>query len=277
MGRIGVSIVCNTFNHEKYIKDALDGFLIQKTNFEYEVLIHDDASTDHTADIIREYEKKYPEIIKPIYQVENQYSKGIRISKTYQYPRVKGKYIALCEGDDYWTDPHKLQKQFDLMEKHPELDICAHSSTVVEAGSGKVLSIVKPIEQTGVIPVKEVIRGGGEFVSTNSLMIRNECIKNEPSFRQVLGIDYTIQVHGSLRGGMLFVVDNMSVYRAHVHGSWIDRMRHNKKGRIDHCKTNIRMYQCMDRDTEGKYHWLIRRMQIKQIVKLIILSVGIKK
>jgi len=93
---------------------------MQKTNFPVEILIHDDASTDGTADIIREYEAQYPDIIKPIYQTENQYSKGIKISQVYQFPRAKGKYIALCEGDDYWIDPYKLQKQVDFLEANPE-------------------------------------------------------------------------------------------------------------------------------------------------------------
>lgn len=110
----------------EYIKDALEGFVSQKTNFNYEVLIHDDASTDNTADIIREYERKYLELIKPIYQKENQYSKGVNITSTFHLPRLKGRYVALCEGDDYWTDSGKLQRQFDAMEAHPELDICAH-------------------------------------------------------------------------------------------------------------------------------------------------------
>jgi len=105
-----VSICCITYNHEKYIRDAIEGFLMQKTLFPIEILIHGDASTDKTADIIKEYEVKYPDIIKPIYQTENQFSKGVSISATYQFPRARGKYIAICEGDDYWTDPHKLQK-----------------------------------------------------------------------------------------------------------------------------------------------------------------------
>ena len=97
-----VSISCITYNHEKYIRDALEGFLMQKTDFKYEILIHDDASTDNTAKIIREYEEKYPDLIKPIYQKENQWSKGnYRISSTFNIPRAKGKYIAFCEGDDF--------------------------------------------------------------------------------------------------------------------------------------------------------------------------------
>ena len=111
-----VSICCITYNHAPYIRQCLDGFVMQKTNFTFEVLVHDDASTDDTADIIREYEARYPGIIKPIYQTENQYSQGVNVNRTYNYPRAHGKYIALCEGDDYWTDPLKLQKQVDFLE-----------------------------------------------------------------------------------------------------------------------------------------------------------------
>lgn len=124
--QIIVSICCITYNHEPYIRDAIEGFLMQKTDFPFEILIHDDASTDGTADIIREYEAKYPDIIKPIYQTENQYSKGIKVSQVYQFPRAKGKYIALCEGDDYWTDPYKLQKQVDFLEANKECVLTCH-------------------------------------------------------------------------------------------------------------------------------------------------------
>ena len=115
-----VSICSLAYNHEPFIRECLEGFVMQKTNFKFEVLINDDASTDKTADIIREYEEKYPDIIKAIYQKENQYSKGVAISATYLYPRAKGKYIAKCEGDDYWIDPLKLQKQVDFLEANPE-------------------------------------------------------------------------------------------------------------------------------------------------------------
>ena len=120
-----VSICCITYNHEPYIVQTLDGFLMQKTSFPFEVLVHDDASTDRTTDIIREYEKKFPKIIKPIYQKENQYSKGNRaILASFIYPRAKGKYIALCEGDDYWIDENKLQIQVDFLESNTEYGMC---------------------------------------------------------------------------------------------------------------------------------------------------------
>jgi glycosyltransferase involved in cell wall biosynthesis len=121
-----VSICCTAYNHAKFISDCLDGFLLQKTNFNFEVLIHDDASTDGTQDIIKAYQAKYPNIIKPIFQTENQYSKGVKPFIKYLSPASQGKYIALCEGDDYWTDPLKLQKQVDYMESHSECVLTYH-------------------------------------------------------------------------------------------------------------------------------------------------------
>lgn len=121
-----VSVCCITYNHAPYIRQCLDGFMMQQTNFAFEVLIHDDASTDGTAEIIKEYEVKYPDIIKPIYEKENQWVKGRRGSAVFNFPRAKGKYIALCEGDDYWTDPLKLQKQVDFLESNPEFVLSTH-------------------------------------------------------------------------------------------------------------------------------------------------------
>lgn len=121
-----VSIICDCYNHEKYIRACLDGFVMQECNFPFEVLIHDDASTDDSASIIKEFEERYPNIIKPIYQTINQYSTGENIWKNFQFPRAKGKYLAICEGDDYWIDPLKLQKQVDFLEKNPEFGSCFH-------------------------------------------------------------------------------------------------------------------------------------------------------
>lgn len=114
-----VSVCCTTYNHENYISEAIDGFLIQETNFPFEIIIRDDCSTDKTASIVRAYVEKYPKIIKPIYETENQYSKGVKPMPEV-FKRAIGKYFALCEGDDYWTDPLKLQKQVDFLEDNPE-------------------------------------------------------------------------------------------------------------------------------------------------------------
>lgn len=129
-GRPLVSICCETYNHAKYVRDAIEGFLIQKTDFAFEILIHDDASTDGTQDIIKEYCAKFPDLFRPIFQNENQHGRGIKIWGEIQFPRVRGKYIALCEGDDYWTDPLKLQRQVDFLESHPDYTLCFHNAMV---------------------------------------------------------------------------------------------------------------------------------------------------
>ena len=115
-----VSVCCLVYNHEPFLRQCFEGFVMQHTNFPIEILVHDDASTDHSADIIREYTAKYPGIFKPIYQTENQYSKGVDVF-VLNVKRAKGKYIAVCEGDDYWTDPLKLRKQVDFMENHNDV------------------------------------------------------------------------------------------------------------------------------------------------------------
>lgn len=129
-----VSIKCLVYNHEPYLRDCLNGFIMQKTNFRFEAIVHDDCSTDHSRDIIREYAEKYPNIIKPVFEQENQYSKhdGSLDKKIDKF--LTGKYIAMCEGDDYWVDPLKLQKQVDFMETHPEYSLCTHDFKVMRNG-----------------------------------------------------------------------------------------------------------------------------------------------
>lgn len=125
-----VTIRCAAYNHGKFIRQCLDGFVMQKTTFKFIALVHDDASTDNTPDIIREYAEKYPDIIYPIFQKENQYSRGGYIIRELMDKLITSKYTAVCEGDDYWTDDTKLQKQFDWMESHPDYSACFHQALI---------------------------------------------------------------------------------------------------------------------------------------------------
>lgn len=254
---IAVSVVCNAFNHGQYIRKALEGFVMQKTTFSFEVLVHDDASTDNTASIIREYEAKYPEIIKPIYETENQYSKQDGSLGRIQYGRVKGKYIALCEGDDYWTDPMKLQKQYDALESHPELDMCATGAKTEREGC--IVGKIAPADENTVFTPEEVILGGGGFVATASLMYRADIRKNPPPFFKMMGLDYFVQILGSLRGGMLFLADDMCVYRLVIQGSWSSRMSKDRKKYIEHEEKIKKILWQLDEDTMGKYHIVITK------------------
>ena len=256
---VAVSVICNAFNHGKYIRDALNGFVMQKTDFKFEVLVHDDASKDDTADIIREFEAEYPDIIKPIYQTENQYSKNVWITDVYQLRRSKGKYIAISEGDDYWTDPDKLQKQYDALEAHPEIDICVHASTLVNASDGSVSGTVEHSSEVTVIPVEKVIEGGGDFVSTNSIFVRREILVDRRKFVDVCPLDYTYQISGSIKGGMLYLPDNMSAYRVSVPGSWSVSNNKNRRGNLNFVKELMAGLKQLDIDTNKKYHGIISK------------------
>ena len=133
-----VSVGWLTYNHVKYVGQCLEGFACQKTNFPFEILIHDDASQDDTQNVILEFAAKYDsEVVKPICQKINQFSQGISPLRQILLPRVKGKYIALCEGDDYWTDPLKLQKQVDFLEAHPEYGMCYTQCVSYRQNTGK--------------------------------------------------------------------------------------------------------------------------------------------
>ncbi len=138
---IKLSIMCTAYNHEKYIRQTLEGFVSQRTDFDFEAIVHDDASTDGTAAIIQEYAEKYPDIIKPIFQTVNQYSRKVNIDRDILKPKAKGVYIAYCEGDDYWTDPHKLQKQVDLLDHNPEYSATTHNCYFIDEDGNEIKSI----------------------------------------------------------------------------------------------------------------------------------------
>lgn len=175
-----VSIICLTYNHASYIQECLDGFLMQKTDFPFEVIIHDDASTDGTTDIIRKYAAKYPNIIKPILQKENQYSKHKNFSIIIQncFNNTLGEYIAYCEGDDYWTDPHKLQKQVDFLDKNPDYSLC-----------------YTKVQRFNQITQKYIDIFGGEGETFEQLLNQNTIPTLSVVFRQSIFISYLKEIN----------------------------------------------------------------------------------
>ena len=294
---IMVSVICLAFNHEKYIARALEGFVSQKTSFKYEVFVHDDASIDGTRSIIEEYAQNYPSIIKPIYQAENQYSKKVKITKTYISPLVNGKYIAYCEGDDYWTDCNKLQEQFDIMECHPECSMCTHTvQRVLEDGSD-----AKGCHPS--IPMKEGRLGIQAFLDiqskypfqTSCFFIRKtfwlDFIMNPPEFRLVSKVgDEPMLLYMVSKGDIYYLNKMMSSYRTMSVGSWSARQRNDPQKRIERAKWMYQMmcmydsftdhqydchllkYKCILLRFEGKYKEIIKRENREYIKELSLLK-----
>ncbi len=227
-----VSICCIAYNQEKYIRETLEGFLKQKTSFPFEILIHDDASTDRTADIIREYAAKYPGIIKPICQTENQHSKGIPVGITFNYPRALGKYIALCEGDDFWTDPLKLQKQFDFMEAHPEYALCCSDASKLIEESG-ITYTNKLSAASRELTYREL--NGDLHVITATIFMRRDCVnacyQTIPKLkkRKWLMGDLPLVLYMAANHKVYYMADSLACYRIHrnsmAHGNAAHQIR----------------------------------------------------
>ena len=211
-----VSIFCLTYNHAPYIRQCLDGFLMQKANFAYEVIINDDASTDGTTEIIKEYESKHPEIVKPIYHEENLYSKGERgFWNKYCLPRAQGEYIALCDGDDYWIDSYKLQKQVEFLEANPEYVLVYTNVEKVNLKSEKILrNSLKGF--SGNITRYLFYRGNPVITATVCyrrkylLDYQNE-IRKIP-FKMKMG-DLPLWIYLSLQGKFKYMDDKTTAYR----------------------------------------------------------------
>ena len=216
MGTPLVSISCITYNHAPYIRECLDGFITQRTNFPFEILIHDDCSTDGTTEIIKEYAGKYPDIIKPMYEEINQYQNGKPAgSAIWNFPRARGKYIAMCEGDDYWTDPLKLQKQVDFLESHPDYSMCFHSAVVHYENSDKEDHLFSTLE-TREYDIKENMDDW--IVATASLVYRKSvlespCYKEYRKSKKFVVGDYPLILSCAKVGRLYCFKEPMSVYR----------------------------------------------------------------
>jgi glycosyltransferase involved in cell wall biosynthesis len=215
-----VSVVVITYNHERYIAEAIDGILEQRTDFPFEIIVGDDGSTDNTGNILRLYQNRFPHLFRIAISKKNA---GPLRNTERALSMTRGKMIALCEGDDYWIDKHKLATQANKLQHNRDIDICYHACYTRYAnskelhgpyiGSKKAENIFKP---------HQVIRGGGGFMPTASLMFRREVLDSIPNSlrKEAPMLDYLMQVYGSRRGGALYINKPMCVYRRGHFGSW---------------------------------------------------------
>lgn len=245
-----VTIRCLAYNHEPYIRQCLEGFVMQKTNFRFEAIVHDDASTDGTADIIKEYAEKYPDIIKPIFETENQYSKRDGSIRRIMDEHTHGKYVALCEGDDYWIDPLKLQKQVDFLEQNLDYSMCFHNAIIFNC----VVNLRERIKSFNSfsndkdLQIEDVINQWN--IPTASILYRRVARKETPVF---FSGDYVLSLSLASSGKVHYIDQYMSVYRLNEGGVSV-----NVDIRI-WSKQMLKLLKWYDEYTQRKYTALINR------------------
>ncbi len=225
-----VSALCVVYNQAQYLRQCLDGLVAQETTFPYEIIIHDDASTDGSQDIIREYADRYPDRIRTILQKENQFSQKKEIWSTFLIPEARGKYIAFCEGDDWWCDPQKLQRQADFMEANPDVSICYHQFREYDQLKQDYLPHDNPAPKEDLY-VKELLWGG--YLHTTTLMIRvnAEAERLRRDVGWVVSMDLvTLHLYMD-RGRIAGITGYMSVFRRNsgiwTRNAWYPNMMEN--------------------------------------------------
>ncbi len=224
-----VIVWCLTYNQKGFIRDTLDGFVMQQTNFPFEVVVHDDASTDGTTDIVMEYAERYPEIIKPMVETENQWQKGglKHIISIMNEQHRRGKYIAFCEGDDYWIDPNKLQRQVDFLESNPDYSMCFHSAKKKYETDARAWIDCENIQDKDYDATDIFINW---TVPTASVLCRKEAMDFYANLKhpeQIQNYDIFIILSCAMVGKIRGMHEQMSVYRIQGEG-----LTYNKKALI---------------------------------------------
>lgn len=250
-----ISIVCITYNQAHLIESALNGFLEQKVSCNIEIVIHDDASTDSTPELLRNFYLKHPDKVTLLLQEENQNSFDDVDITCICASHASGKYIALCEGDDYWIDPYKLQKQYNALEANPDLSASFHSA-YTETPNGERNLFAHHSEDERKFTPQEVILGDGAFMPTSGLFCRKEAfsqITKELIITMPCG-DYFFQIMASKDGGAYYFPEPMSVYRIQHSGSFTTNFSTvNWKKRTEFYRRMIIAMTLINEITHGKY------------------------
>lgn len=240
---IMVSIFCLVYNHEKLLRKCLDGFVNQKTDFKFEIVIHDDNSTDDSKLIIKEYEQLYPDLFIAIYSEENQYSKGIDILQDMLLPRAHGKYIAMCEGDDYWISENKLQLQYNYMETHPECSLCTHNTIIHDLSGVKKDRLYNKWKEVHRLGDEDVFFEGK--IGLSSYFIRRKYFKYpeemELQYWFLFG-DYVLLTYLHSCGSVVALPQIMSVYNSNNPSGITYNIRAGGMGRINKNKLELVSY-----------------------------------
>lgn len=218
-----VSVCMITYNHEKYIVKAIESIISQKTTLPFELIIGDDCSSDNTRFICLDYQERYPEIVRVNVSEKNL---GMTPNLLYTLKSCKGKYIALCEGDDYWVDQYKLEKQVKLMEENQNCSFSVHPCFLHKSDNNKNYTAFYKGSHIIKFDAQDVLAVAGQFAPSASYIMRGDVIENLPSWFSSLPIgDFFLEMNSLKYGFGLYMPDVMSAYRVFSVGSWSDRMR----------------------------------------------------
>ena len=270
-----VSISLVTYNQENYIRQAIDGCLMQKVTFPYEIIIHDDASLDSTPEIIMEYANKYPDKIIPIIQSENQFSKGTEINAKIIIPDAKGKYISFLEGDDYWIDPHKLEKQITILEAQPEISMSFTASKHIYSDESRKPWLKRYKNHDSICSIKDVILKGGRLVDMGSAVVRRSIYNDLPEWYSYAQIwDLSVPLLSLLHGKIHYLDEVTSVYRYRTPGSWTQNNVKNSDRRRKNLLKSIKLTEGFHSATDYEYHRYIKRKHSPMFIELLLLSIS---
>lgn len=253
---IKVSVIVHTYNHEKFIAQTLESIVNQEVNFQYEVIVGDDASKDKTPEIITEYQKKYPDIIKPMLHPVNM--GGFGKNNTLATLEVcQGKYIAAMDGDDYWTNPQKLQKQVDFLDQNSEFVACFHNALIHFEDGSHPDEFVNDDTQRAITTIEDLV-GEDEvwYMATSAVMFRNGILKDYPKwFHESKSGDIPRYILLGKHGKFFYINEVMSVYRKNGGGmSFTDG-----KQDADFLFNRIGMYRGIDEELDFKFHKTINK------------------
>lgn len=246
-----VVIHCSTYNHERFIRDALEGFVSQKTNFPFCAIIIDDASTDNTAAIIKEYALEYPDIIIPILLQENHMQRGLTRDSYFEKWHKCADYIAQCEGDDYWIDPNKLQRQVDFLEANPEYVMCFHNAFIYVEDFSEAMIFNPEYKKDQDLPIEDAINKW--LVPTASMLYRMQYRENPEWMVKIYSGDYSKILYLSTEGKIRYLHSVMSVYRKTYNTNSITTWLRTQSPTF-HFEQHIKLLNSFDVGTKGKYH-----------------------
>jgi glycosyltransferase involved in cell wall biosynthesis len=265
-----VSVYMATFNHQHFLADAIEGVLNQSTNLPFELVIAEDASTDATLELALKYQRENPASVRVVFSERNV---GARPNFKRTAPLLRGKFVAFCEGDDYWTDRRKLDKQIQVMSADPATSLSCHAANVEDARTGRIQRVQRPANTSRRLTHSELITGDGALIPTCSIVVRNDVLQGRPDWWEASPVgDFPLVLRAAQLGHVVCIDEVMATYRVNVPGSWTTTRLPAIERRIQHATTMARVLDLYRQTMPRKYHRRIRSVGSYFILDAVLRS-----